>query len=143
MGDRGLAAGKPTTRWRLAQFGGFAWGSLPDHVFAIDVTTFRHWDGTAWKRISGVANECELHALWGFSESDVWLAGNQAIYHYDGVKLTSQPADAPVINAVWGPSPNVLYAAGQNNVMKYRCKNGPRWRAPGASAYPLCDPHLA
>ncbi|MCH8171192.1 MAG: hypothetical protein IIB07_08720 [Bacteroidetes bacterium] len=45
-----------------------------------------HYDGTAWIEVSLPSVGGGLNAVYGTSSNDIWAGGEDALYHYDGVK---------------------------------------------------------
>ena len=68
----------------------------------------------------------DLTAVWGESDSDVWVAGNDlnnteyAIYHFDGETWDeNRRGDDARLNAMWGTVADNVYAAGSNLILQY------------------------
>ena len=65
------------------------WETDENNVYAVGGVTINdttygvlHWDGNEW---STVVKRGGNHAIFGFSENDIWVAGG-AVFHYDGIK---------------------------------------------------------
>jgi hypothetical protein len=74
--------------WSASGFGGGIgitgiWGSGPSDVYAVDLSGLAaHWDGTAWRTM--VWNYKPLRAVGGTGPGDVWVAGDDVLYHSSG-----------------------------------------------------------
>jgi len=64
--------------------------------------------------------------VWGSSENDVFITGNDGILHYDGSQWTEMtiPVGAACCSSVWGISSSDVYATGNGVLLHY---NGASW----------------
>ena len=125
-----------TMLWRL-------WGSSPSDVYAVghDATSqgdMWHFDGETWSIVNVSFRGQELHGIWGFSRNDIWAVGGSIlsnpeslpnigvsrIVHYDGNRWKESIVDGGLLLAVWGSSPNDIWAGGLNTLLHY---NGSDW----------------
>jgi photosystem II stability/assembly factor-like uncharacterized protein len=101
----------------LANFTGI-WGSSATDVFAVGGQgTIIHWDGVAWRPQASPTQNALLD-VYGFGPHRVFAVGVDVALAYDGVRWTPMPGDlsAAELWAIWGPSPEELFATGQNGV---------------------------
>jgi hypothetical protein len=107
------------------------WGTDENNVYAVGGVetdsgrySIIHWDGTEWR---GIAPEVGGSSIFGFSESDIWVAGGGVAY-YDGFNWQwidhysqnsqSFPLDQVLYDntpyrSIWGTSSANLYFAGR------------------------------
>lgn len=76
-----------------------------------------HWDGTQWGevRIPGAEHE-SFQAVWGSRADDVWVAGYQACFHWDGGRWTRFDGGA---YAIWGRAANDVWLGGGKGVVHW------------------------
>jgi hypothetical protein len=62
---------------------------------------------------------CELDAIWGTSQNDVWAAGSAGtILHYDGAAWTPTPTGVQnTFYGLWGSGPNDVWAVSSTDVV--------------------------
>lgn len=124
------------------------WGSSPTDVYAVGMNqssdpslgTILHYDGAAWTPVLQEEG-LFLNGVWGSSATDVFAVGFQveevdgeffvsgAIRHFDGGSWAPMtlPADAGVLNEVWGTSGSDVYAVGSDGlILRY---DGTAWTA--------------
>ena len=98
------------------------WGSSPTDVWSINESDFEHsiwhYDGDRWST-DGVYRFVSPHALWGFSQNEVYIGGKDGkIWKYDGkswsqiAALTKEGTEYVAYENIWGESPNDFYAIG-------------------------------
>lgn len=98
------------------------WGSASNDVWAIGSgggldQTIWHYDGINWKT-DGISRGIIPNSVFGFSSSDVWLAGSEGkIWHYDGDVWAFNyefRKNGFVIgfSDIWGDAPNNIFAIG-------------------------------
>jgi hypothetical protein len=93
------------------------WGSSARDVFA---TTSRgpvlHYDGNAWRPMnSGTEAMDGLSGVWGTGADDVYAAGGNEIWHYDGSSWQLMTVvNANALRRVWGSSATDVFAVGSN-----------------------------
>ncbi|MBX3209636.1 MAG: hypothetical protein KF764_31675 [Labilithrix sp.] len=78
------------------------------------------WDGAAWKVHASALGA--LYAIWGSSETDIWIGGQGGLFH--GTGATSQavtfesvttPGDEEIpIRSIWGAGAGDVWAVGGN-----------------------------
>ncbi len=102
------------------------WGSSPADVWAVGPgggldRTIWHYDGTKWKT-DGVSRNINPWAVFGFSNNDVWICGEEGkIWHFDGSHWQQSGQyqfneTSTIIEDMWGTSSNDLYAIGFSTV---------------------------
>lgn len=99
------------------------WGSSPKDVWAIGSSSWTcgqiwHYDGYTWRHDS-ISRPISATALWGFSETDVWLGtAHGAIWRFDGrnwrnfCTFTFPGYDRIAIINFFGKSADDFYAVG-------------------------------
>ena len=98
------------------------WGSSPNDVWAVGSgggldQTIWHFDGITWQT-DGISRGIIPNSVFGFSSSDVWLAGSEGkIWHYDGNAWAFNyefKKNGFVIgfSDIWGDAPNSIFAIG-------------------------------
>jgi len=111
------------------------WGSSSSDIWLIGVGGTYHYDGVTWSRYESDTYVSPDHAwgLWGFAENDVWAAGGtDEIVHWDGsewISFEEDEVDRGSYNDIWGPSPDMLLAVGNNGAMA--TYNGTSWSYQG------------
>ncbi|MFF3754195.1 hypothetical protein ACFYYH_27660 [Streptomyces sp. NPDC002018] len=85
------------------------WADAPDA--APPIPSVAHWDGTAWRDITGSLADLYLHAITTDGRGGLWVTGNDqtepaeaepVFWHYDGTDWTKQPgALAPDGDTRW------------------------------------------
>ncbi|MDY0002949.1 MAG: hypothetical protein RBU30_16740, partial [Polyangia bacterium] len=94
------------------------------------------YNGTSWSQFATLPTY--LSSVWASSSSDLWVAGEDQVYRYDGANWTSIPSPAwpgEYITSIKGRGPTDIYAVGGMNVIMHW--NGFAW-APmtsGTQAY--------
>jgi len=132
---------------------GWIWGLSDCDVFGFGARIY-HFDGSSWEPFPSPGEPPPSRkawgfaALWGTSDSDLFLVGNVTvagcdgygihgkIAHYDGKSWTEMVEDAGTqLNAIWAASPTSIYVAGGFNatglVMHY---DGQEWSTVFADA---------
>ena len=73
------------------------------------------WDGAQWATLIDKATD-RLNAIWGSSQSDIWVVGDGGlVYHFDGKQWSLSPRpDRANLSAIWGTSANDVWAAGSD-----------------------------
>ena len=74
-----------------------------------------YYDGKEWQILKIISVDLPvLYAVYGFSESDIWVGGRNDILHYTGKSWTRIPADIPgKIEAIWGRRPDDVWFGGE------------------------------
>jgi hypothetical protein len=88
-----------------------------------------HYDGKDWKEITSPPGEPILFCVFALAPDDVWVGGNEGIFHYDGSSWTPWP----VTMFVWGlhfTSPTHGWAV--TNYATYHRWDGSRWAGVGS-----------
>jgi hypothetical protein len=113
------------------------WGSSPTDVWAVggggdNEDRLHHYNGNEWKPYTKESIVITGQALFGFSQSNVWMGGGDGrIWHYDGVKWSEnyryiiEGTNYVYISDIWGPKPDDLYACG---VIDYLVNGVDNWR---------------
>lgn len=86
----------------------------PNDAWLVNYRTVRRFDGTKWNEvpISLGASE-QVLGVWASGASDVWIAGSQDFYHYDGTSLTRVTSGVDQLTgAMWGSGPGDIWARG-------------------------------
>ncbi len=108
------------------------WGTDENNVYAVGAVKFGDstfgvikWDGVEWKPELFRGGQS---AVFGFTENDIWVAGNGGVFHFDGSNWQwidhysqnsqSFPLDQVLYDntpyrAIWGTSSENLYFAGR------------------------------
>jgi hypothetical protein len=112
------------------------WGSSNKNIYLCGYSRdetkppLYHFDGTKWTRIDLPINTHFVEDVFGFSSNDVWAVGsttelNGVILHFDGYNWKYFTLTESLgLNAIWGSSPNNIWAGGINELWKY---NGIEW----------------
>jgi hypothetical protein len=58
----------------------------------------------------------DLLAVWAFSPTDVWAAGERILLHWDGTAWSTSDAGGRWLTSLWGTSSGELWAAGEGIV---------------------------
>ena len=73
------------------------------------------FDGSTWREVQSPRASI-LWWVFGFSASDVWIAGERGVMlHWDGTRIVDVPTDAArnvKLFGVWGAAPNDVWAVG-------------------------------
>lgn len=121
--DDDLKPGRRDYTWEVDTLDIYApiskiWGSSPNDVWFISQEGFWHFDGSAW-RTDGISRPIAPHALWGFSQNDVYAGGSSGnIWKFDGndwkefAKLKKDGTDFIAFENIWGTNSNDFYAVG-------------------------------
>lgn len=90
------------------------WGASPDDVFAVgDGGLILHFDGAAW-RVMSSGHDGDLGHVWGFSGTDVYASGPEAVLHYDGERWSTVLEGGP-FGGVWGPGRDDVHVVGDTH----------------------------
>lgn len=99
------------------------WGSSPTDVWAIGPggdldKTIYHFDGASWSN-DGISRPLSPTAIFGFSNSNVWIGGlGGDIWNYNGIDylkiatVTIPNYNFVVFEDIWGEAPNNIYSVG-------------------------------
>ncbi|MGE5353398.1 MAG: WD40/YVTN/BNR-like repeat-containing protein [Acidobacteriota bacterium] len=113
---------------------------LPGHLLGSNIL---HWDGVKWTPLDYL--EGDLASIYGFSDSDIWIAGDWQvdnnlyclISHWDGKAWkTWKMQEYPNIYCIWGTSSKNMYAVGAEGTMLHY--DGYSWQKvqlPGVREY--------
>jgi len=83
-----------------------------------DEGTLLHYDGSTWGPLTpGPGGSGYQLALWGFSSTDIFMAGSNFVAHYDGSSWTSSTVSGVWMFDVWGTAPDDVYAVGDKGVI--------------------------
>lgn len=115
------------------------WGADPDHVFAVgECGTILHRDDGVWTQYGSTVSS-GLTDVWGFADDDIYAVGNNAL-HYDGSAWVEEYSGPRGLNAIWGPSPEHLFAPTSRGEVLHRTQTG--WTVEATeSPYPLNGVH--
>jgi len=98
-----------------------AW-ALGDHLWAAgDDGTLVHFDGTEW-HVEDSNTDAALHAVFGFSETDVWAAGDDGVLlHFDGEAWSRVPIQGyrGGLRAIWGAAPDDVWIGGEGGMFHW------------------------
>jgi hypothetical protein len=94
------------------------WGDGAGIVWAVTTQgNVLRWNGAAWTMHASLAGE--LYAIWGSSPTDLWIGGQNGLYHGVGTSsstlaftATSTPGAPIPITSVWGTGVNDVWAVG-------------------------------
>ncbi|MCP5063321.1 MAG: hypothetical protein GY936_12775, partial [Ignavibacteriae bacterium] len=99
------------------------WGSSPTAVWAAGVNgdfdkNIRFFDGNKWTT-DGIIRNIIPYALWGFSNSEVYIGGQGGkLWKFDGsnwkqiAELETEDTDYIAFQNIWGAKSNDFYAVG-------------------------------
>ena len=82
--------------------------------------TVIRWDGRVWSALPAVVADADYETMWGFDANTIYAAttgtySGTKVFRFDGSTWVPQlPAPASFVNALWGPSSNVVFAVGQS-----------------------------
>jgi hypothetical protein len=109
------------------------WAATPNQVWAVGAggTILRLNNGGNWKNDPSGTNN-DLHAVWGTSASNVWVAGSGVILHSTGNSWSVEWSDGNAqVNSVHGCAADDVWAAGiystatsSNGLFLHRDANG-------------------
>src|SRR3954471_6381680 len=97
------------------------WGSGEADVYASNVSTLLHWDGTSWSdAVPAIAKSMSasgFFAVWGTGPSDVYFSASttagMTVFRWDGSTWTANSApEAGAPHAMWASGPTDIYLAG-------------------------------
>ncbi|OJY18201.1 MAG: hypothetical protein BGO98_31020 [Myxococcales bacterium 68-20] len=98
-----------------------AW-ALGDHLWAAgDNGTLVHFDGTEWHEEAS-NTDAALHAVFGFSETDVWAAGDDGVLlHFDGKSWSHVPIQGyrGGLRTIWGAAPDDVWIGGEGGMFHW------------------------
>jgi hypothetical protein len=87
-------------------------------------SVLERWDGASFRPVPSPAG-ASLHDLYGRSEREVWAAGGEGIYFWNGVGWALSLPLAP-LRRIWGSGAGELWAAGPAGLHYW---NGKVWTA--------------
>ncbi|AKV01075.1 hypothetical protein AKJ09_07738 [Labilithrix luteola] len=91
-----------------------------DPLVTATTGTILRWDGATWTVHFKDANR--LHAIWGSSANDIWVGGDNGLFHGTGASsatLTWTKVRSEPIVSIWGTSANDIWAVGSMKTWKY------------------------
>jgi hypothetical protein len=97
-----------------------------DHVFlATDGGGIRHYDGATWNQ--DYLNAQYALSVWAFSETDVYVATDSGVFHFDGIGWSLEPVDqvGMGVAALWGTG-STLFGIKGDTLFE---KSGGTWSA--------------
>lgn len=143
---RDLAPGGSDTFWWVAGL------SAQDVWMVGENGRITHYDGSGFQEHTS-STTATIWGVWPFAADDVWaVAGtpgggmaepNDIVLHYDGSSWTQVPLPTEygvALNKVWGPSPDELYAVGENGTI-WHYKGGSWMDESGAASGTLFTVH--
>ena len=77
------------------------------------------FDGTAWSRPALPAATANTNTVFGFSDSEVFLAGQRGVERFDGRTWTTILGDTGELFGIWGTSPSDLFVAGDGRFLHF------------------------
>lgn len=116
------------------------WGTAADNVFAVyreytssaprPLPGIIHFDGNTWNPMQ-IPTAHQLSGIWGRSADDVYIAGDEGIFHYDGNaerQWTLMFAN-PVwqILGVWGNSEETIAVGSAGRILRQSADTGGMW----------------
>jgi hypothetical protein len=103
---------------RVALCEGQAWAFEQNQLWSLEK------DG--WRAVAGAPAFGRITGVWGKSTADVWVAdaGRKVLHHFAGSSWTEQPSPVEGPRAVWAPSPNEVWLAGDGGAARY---DGKEW----------------
>ncbi|AKU96510.1 hypothetical protein AKJ09_03174 [Labilithrix luteola] len=84
-----------------------------DPILSASKGSILRWDGKTWTKVFEEANR--LHAIWGSSPTDIWVGGDNGLFHGTGPSsdaLTWTKVRSEVISSIWGTSESDVWAVG-------------------------------
>ncbi len=121
----GLFTSYLSSVWGTDEKNVYAVGLIYSSMSPINYTDIIHWNGEKWSAIN--FNDGILEGIYGFSESDIWIAGswygassngNALLGHYDGKVWTSYKfSQYEKLKAIWGSSTTSMFAVGGNGII--------------------------
>jgi hypothetical protein len=92
-------------------------------VFSISTTdawavgdhgTVEHFDGNGWSPVqnTGIPEIRNAYSVWASSPSDVYIAAEDMIAHYDGKTWKKEPTPTVRLRTIWGSSAHDVWAGG-------------------------------
>lgn len=100
----------------------YAIGGIGNSAWAVgEFGQIARWDGNIWSVWTPAAGNplpgyVTLNAVWGTSGSDLYLGGNDGLWHWDGNSLTQ--VDEPLSpSGIWGPSSTDIHLVGQGGAI--------------------------
>ena len=110
------------------------WGASGADVYVSVDWGVIHYDGKNWSLIPDISVYGSLSAIWGSSDTDIFIAGNGydkgmgkgygVIWHFDGTGWGSRTFDYGFSN-VWGTSGTDVYAVGPGGTILHY--DGTEW----------------
>jgi photosystem II stability/assembly factor-like uncharacterized protein len=88
--------------------------------------TLWHYDGTSWSSRSGglPPSTANTNQVFGFSETDVFLAGQRGVERFDGSSWTTILSGMGELFGIWGESTSDLFVSGDGRFLHY---DGASW----------------
>jgi hypothetical protein len=81
--------------------------------------TVIRWDGRLWSALPAIVADADYETMWGFDANTIYAAttgtySGTKVFRFDGSTWVPQlPSPASFVSALWGPSPNLVFAVGQ------------------------------
>ncbi|KPA13717.1 hypothetical protein MHK_006076, partial [Candidatus Magnetomorum sp. HK-1] len=135
VGDWGIVRIFNGSTWQSYDVGNTylsgVWGSSPDNIYACGsiygVSYIHRFDGTSWSQVYSNSSVNGLYAIWGTSENNVYVVGNDGyIIHYDGSDWSVIESGSGIsLYGVWGINENNIYVVGQSGTISQY--NGTSW----------------
>ena len=109
--------------------------SMPPHTASSQRALLIRREASGWKEVQ-VPHMAGLASIWGFDAKNIFMVGRGSpatggliqMVRFDGATFKTQPLGAGVmINAIWGTSPNNVYAVGDKGAVYHH--DGSYWKA--------------
>ena len=95
------------------------WGSGPNDVYvgySRGDGPLQHFDGQTWEWVS-LGSAWSVSDVWGSSETDVFVATEQGVKHFDGLSWSDAGVSGDV---VVGTGPNDVYVLGREEISHFQ-----------------------
>ena len=88
--------------------------------------TLWFYDGISWSSRSGSLppSTANTNTVFGFSETDVFLAGQRGVERFDGFSWTTILSGVGELFGIWGKAPSDFFVSGDGRFLHY---NGTSW----------------
>jgi hypothetical protein len=103
------------------------WHAPSGKAFAVgDRGTIMMFDGSQWSQMTS-GTTATLWGVWGTSATDVFIAGDSGILHFDGNSWTQVAGVTASLRAVWGTASNNVYSSGWQETLLHF--DGSSWKS--------------
>jgi hypothetical protein len=117
-----IPAESSVLRWEVLRQGlsdssyNAVWQQSSSNIYAVgNGSTVARYNGSSWSLVKTGLASVPLMGVYGFSASNVWVAGGSMTANYNGSTWTSVSNPGGVYEDVWGTAANNVYAVGYYN----------------------------